>query len=159
MTAEIPQAGGADPWWMRLLRRVPFREVWLSVAVLFLVGEQFPFSNFPMYSALADESFYYVVTDSAGNILPYATVFRFRASHASKAYRSEVRKLQKSGLSPEDSARQAAGRMLGFLVDRAEPERRGALLGNGLVFAEVRVAVENGKLREEKTVLAVRPAP
>lgn len=143
----------------RVLQRVPFREVWLSVAVLLVIGEQFPFSNFPMYSSLDDKSFYYVVTDSQNRPLPYATVFRFRASHASKAFRSEARKAGKSGLSEEESKRQAAGSLLAFLLERAEPESREALRQGGLSLVEVRLTMENGKMREDRTVLAVLPAP
>lgn len=142
---------------VRILRGVPFREVWLSVAALLVIGEQFPFSNFPMYSALDDESFYYVVTDAQGEILPYATVFRFRASHTSKAFRSEFRKLKKSGLSAEEGKDRAAEKTLQFLLERAEPERRAEILAGGLSFIEVRVMVKNGELREDRTTLATLP--
>ena len=59
-----------------LLLRVPFREVWLSVALLLMVGENYPFSNFPMYSRLEEEAVYFVVLNGRGEMLPYVTTFR-----------------------------------------------------------------------------------
>ena len=43
-------------WVGKTLLRIPFREVWLSVALLLVVGENYPFSDFPMYSSLEEES-------------------------------------------------------------------------------------------------------
>jgi len=136
---------------------IPFREVILSVAVLLLIGENFPFSNFPMYSSLEDESFYFVVTNSKDEILPYATVFRFRASFASKSYKTEYKKLVKSGVPKEEASRQSAAKILDYMVARAEPSMKPRIIKGGLKFTEVRTAVKNGELIETRTTFAEVP--
>jgi hypothetical protein len=60
----------------KLLLRIPFREVWLSVTLLLLVRENYPFSNFPIYFSLEDESVYFIVENGRGEMLPYVTNFR-----------------------------------------------------------------------------------
>lgn len=141
-----------------LLGRVPFREVWIAVAVLLAVGEQFPFSNFPMYSSMDDEAFYFEVTNAQGEVLPYATVFRFRASHASKAFRSERKKLQKSeGLSEEEAGKKAGLNMLNFMLARAEPVQRKTALAQGLKFVEVRVKIRKDDLETARVTHAEIP--
>lgn len=136
---------------------IPFREVIAAVAVLLLIGEQFPFSNFPMYSSLDDESFYFVVTNSKDEILPYATSFRFRASFASKSYKTEYKKLVKAGVPKDEASRQSAAKLLDYLVARAEPSVRQELLKGGLRFSEVRIGVKDGELVEKRTVFAEVP--
>jgi hypothetical protein len=143
------------PWLLlgRLLRRLPFREVWLSVALLLIVGENYPFSNFPMYSSLEEESAYFVVENSRGEMLPYVTSFRSRSTYVPKALKAERRKLEQGGMSPEVALTQAGKNVLLYLVERAEPQKRGNLLGNGLRLIEVRISVEDSRLKEEKTVV------
>ena len=85
----------------RLLLRVPFREVWLSVALLLIVGENYPFSNFPMYSSLEEEAVYFVVLNGRGEMLPYVTTFRSRSTYVPKALKAERRKLENEGLSSD----------------------------------------------------------
>ena len=112
----------------KLLLRVPFREVWLSVALLLLVGENYPFSNFPMYSSLEEESIYFVVRTGEGETLPYATSFRSRSSFVPKALKAEVRKLEKLGIARENALSQAGQNVLRYLLERAEPAKTGGAL-------------------------------
>jgi hypothetical protein len=138
----------------RLLLRIPFREVWLSVVLLLIVGENYPFSNFPMYSSLEEESVYLVVENGRGEMLPYVTTFRSRSTYVPKALKAERRKLEQSGISPEAALTQAGKNVLLYLVGRAEPQKRGDLLRNGLRLIEVRISVEDSRLKEEETVVA-----
>jgi hypothetical protein len=138
----------------KLLLRIPFREVWLSVAVLLVVGENYPFSDFPMYSSLEEESVYFVVRTGQGETLAYAISFRSRASFVPKALKSERRKLEKAGMSSEAALRQAGENVLLYLLERAEPQKREGLLRNGLLLVEVRISVGDLGLEEEETVLA-----
>jgi hypothetical protein len=137
----------------KLLLRIPFREVWLSVALLLIVGENYPFSDFPMYSNLEDESVYFVVRTGQGETLPYATSFRSRASFVPKALKSERRKLEKSGMSSEAALGQASRNILLYLLERAEPQKREGLLRNGLKLVEIRISVDDFRLEEEEKVL------
>ena len=138
----------------RLLLRVPFREVWLSVALLLVVGENYPFSNFPMYSRLEEEAVYFVVLNGRGEMLPYVTVFRSRSTYVPKALKAERRKLENEGLKSDVALAQAGRNVLWSLVQRAEPQKRADLLRDGLRLIEVRISVEDSRLKEEETLLA-----
>jgi hypothetical protein len=138
----------------RFLVRIPFREVWLSVALLLVVGENYPFSNFPMYSRLEEESVYFVVLNGHGEMLPYVTTFRSRSTYVPKALKAERRKLEDEGMGPGAALTQAGKNVLLYLVERAEPQKREDLLRNGLRLIEVRISVDDSRLREDKTVVA-----
>jgi hypothetical protein len=140
-------------WAVELLRRVPFREVWLSVAVLLLIGEHYPFSNFPMYSGLGNTATYHVVETFSGERLPFATTFTFRASHASKAWNTERRKFRKDGLDEAEARRAAAEKLLEFLLARVPPERSAGLRVGGVRFVEVTVSIDGRKLVKQRAVL------
>jgi hypothetical protein len=142
----------------KFVLRVPFREVFLSVALLLLVGENYPFSNFPMYSRLDEESVYFLVLNGRGEMLPYVTTFRSRSTYVPKALKTERRKLEQEGLTPEAALLQAGKNVLRSLVARAEPQRQQDLLRNGLRLIEVRISVEDSRLKEDETVVAeIRP--
>jgi hypothetical protein len=128
--------------------------VWFSVALLLIVGENYPFSNFPMYSSLEEESTYFVVENSRGEMLPYVTSFRSRSTYVPKALKAERRKLEQSGMGSETALTQAGRNVLLYLVERAEPQKRGDLLRNGLRLIEVRISVEDSRLNEDETVVA-----
>jgi hypothetical protein len=145
---------GIPHFFGKLLRRIPFREVWLSVALLLVVGENYPFSDFPMYSSLGEESVYFVVRTGQGQTLPYATSFRSRASFVPKALKSERRKLEKAGMRSDAALRQAGENILLYLLERAEPQNRDGLLRNGLKLVEIRISVDDSRLAEEEKVLA-----
>jgi hypothetical protein len=142
-----------------LLRRIPFREVWLSVGLLLLVGESYPFSNFPMYSGLDEESVYFVVRTGHGETLPYATSFRSRSSFVPKALKTESRKLEKAGLTHEAARVQAGQKILMYLLERAEPQKREELLRNGLRLIEVRISIADSRLQEAEQVVAELAPP
>ncbi len=111
-----------------------------------------------MYSSLEDESFYFVVTELEGRNPPYATVFRFRASFASKSYKTEYKKLVKSGVPKEESLPPIRREeLLDYMVARAEPSMKPRILKGGLKFTEVRTTVKNGELVETRTTFAEVP--
>ena len=138
----------------KTLLRVPFREVWLSVALLLVVGENYPFSDFPMYSSLEEESVYFAVRTGRDETLAFATSFRSRASFVPKALKAERRKLEKAGTSQDLATKQAGQNVLFYLLERAEPQKREQLLKDGLKLVEVRISVEGSRLEESEKVLA-----
>ncbi|MDB6137752.1 MAG: hypothetical protein JWO94_824, partial [Verrucomicrobiaceae bacterium] len=70
--------------------RVPFRHMIPVVITLFIVKEQFPFSNFPMYSNFDTEADVIFITDQNDHVLPMDKVFRSGSSTAKKAYKKEL---------------------------------------------------------------------
>jgi hypothetical protein len=141
----------------KLLLRIPFREVLFFVVLLVIPGENYPFSNFPMYSSLDDESFYFVVKTGQGETLPFATSFRSRASYVPKALKTERRKLEKEGLSSEAALNQAGHNVLNHLLEKAEPQSRDELVRSGLKLVEVRIWVANARLEQSENIVAEMP--
>ncbi len=78
-------------WW----RRVPFRHMTAVVLALYVIKEQFPFSNFPMYSNFDNEADVVFVADQTGAPLAMDDVFRSGSSTAKKAYKKELGKITK----------------------------------------------------------------
>ncbi len=139
------------------LRRIPFREVWVVVVLCLVIREQYPFSNFPMYSSLANQSIYHAVVNSRGELLPYVPTFRLRASHASKILETKRKMLRKEGVPDAEAMNRAGIELLEFLLDRSRPEKRDALRNEGLQLFETRIFVANRELQEKKTLIAELP--
>lgn len=109
--------------------RVPFRHMIPVVIALFIIKEQFPFSNFPMYSNFDTEADVIFVTDQKDAVLPMDKVFRSGSSTAKKAYKKELGKITaktkrdtKEATAPE---RAAAGKIV--LGDWAATVKPGSL--------------------------------
>jgi hypothetical protein len=75
----------------QLWQRVPFRHVLLVTIFLSFWnddqwGQQYPFTNFPMYSHLDAESDVLYVTDQADKVLPFHTMFGTKLSTQKKEF-------------------------------------------------------------------------
>jgi hypothetical protein len=83
---------------LQLWRRVPFRHVLLVTIFLSFWnddqwGQQYPFTNFPMYSHLDAESDVLYVTDQADKPLAFHTLFGTSASTQKKNFISELKEI------------------------------------------------------------------
>lgn len=83
------------------------------VVALLLIGEQFPFSYFPMYSSFDPEADYYYVANVRGE--PYACVEIFGTSTANvkKMYRARLRDLVAARDAREQDATSEERRVVG----------------------------------------------
>lgn len=77
----------------QLWQKVPFRHVLLLVIFLAIIKEQYPFSDFPMYSHLDAESDVLYVTDQDDNVLPMEKLFGTGASTQKKVYMTELKSI------------------------------------------------------------------
>lgn len=79
-------------------RLIPFRHV-LALTVFLSFwgdddwGQQYPFTNFPMYSHLDEESDVLFVTDQTDTPLPFHTLFGTKTSTQKKVFISELKKI------------------------------------------------------------------
>ena len=90
----MSQSTARLPSWLRTVwEKMPFREMTLLVILLYVVKEQFPFSNFPMYSNFDNEADVVFIGDQKGDPLPMDEVFRSGSSTAKKAYKKELGKI------------------------------------------------------------------
>ena len=127
------------------------------VLALFLIKEQFPFSNFPMYSNFDTEADVIFVTDQNDQVLPMTKVFRNGSSTAKKAYKKELGKLtakRKADSSEANEAeRAAAGRIV--LGDWATKVKDGSLTAGTKSLRLYRRTFQlvDGKLSDRKPEL------
>lgn len=116
--------GPVQALWMRL----PFRHMTVLVILLFTVKEQFPFSNFPMYSNLDNEADVVFISDQKGEPVSMDRVFRSGSSTAKKAYKKELGKIvnpkgRDSKQSTLEERQAAAAIVLGDWHDHMRRER------------------------------------
>jgi hypothetical protein len=129
----IPQLrNGLRALWLRL----PFPAMTVLVLALYLIREQFPFSNFPMYSNVSEEADVVFVTDQNDAPLPMKALFKTSSASSKKTYKKELAALTNPHGRDSDHAnaeeRAAAGReVLALLTSRlvhpAVPEGTTAL--------------------------------
>lgn len=60
------------------------------VLALFFIREQFPFSNFPMYSNISEEADVTFVTDQHDQPLPMKALFKTSSGTSKKMYKKEL---------------------------------------------------------------------
>ena len=94
---SMPDSTPSLPARLRSLwARVPFRHMTALVIALFVIKEQFPFSNFPMYSNFDAEADVVFVADQKGDPLAMDKIFSSGGSStAKKAYKKELGKITK----------------------------------------------------------------
>ena len=117
----------ADGW--RRVKAWPFMSVFAIAIALQIIGEQFPFSPFPMYSGFSKETTVLYVTDRNDQPVPITDYFRLSASKVKKAYNTELKRICKAkgyndGQATEDDLRAAGEYTVAFLKTQT---RRGTL--------------------------------
>lgn len=135
-----------------------WRVTMLTVAFL-LIGEQFPFSYFPMYSSFDPRTEYYFVADESGNPLACVEVFGTSTANVKKMYRTRLRELiSKRGAKEADATlieREVIGReMLVYL--RGLGERSGREMPDDTILLK-RVVVEridSGEIKRSESTVA-----
>ena len=107
----------------RLWQWLPFRAMTLLVLALYLIREEFPFSNFPMYSNINEEADVTFVTDQNDQPLPMKALFKTSSATSKKMYKKELATLTNAQGRDSDHAtpqeRAQAGRaVLNMLMPR-----------------------------------------
>lgn len=74
----------------RLWQRLPFRAMTLLVLALYLIREEFPFSNFPMYSNISEEADVTFITDQNDRPLAMKALFKTSSGTSKKMYKKEL---------------------------------------------------------------------
>ena len=141
---------------------IPFPGV-IGVVVLCLIfGENYPFSNFPMYSALSSRAELVYVTNAAGEPLEMQPVFGFETWSARKMLKTETRKLEKQnpGLSEAEVRERAGQFVLRFLLQRIPEPKQSELLAQGVQLHWDKIELQKGRIVRESlpTIPAKREA-
>jgi hypothetical protein len=73
--------------------KLPFPQMTVLVLALFIIKEQFPFSNFPMYSNISEEADVVYVTNQKDEPLAMKALFRTSSGTSKKKFNTELKKL------------------------------------------------------------------
>ena len=142
----------------RIISKLPFKPMLVITAACLLIREQYPFSNFPMYSSFSDSTYYVYLAD--GSDQPLSTYHAIGVSTATlkkkyeSARRAELRRRRISGAQMTDEQRQALGS--GILAElRASPGARASSvpLPEVLRLYEVRVRLADGQLTKHTKLI------
>lgn len=151
----------------RRLRRIirhPAAGFVLTSVLCLTIKENFPFSNFPMYSWQKAETDYYYLTDSAGRPLPTRRVTDLTTTRIKKMMGQELQRIAKErrmsrGDLPVEDRRLAAERVLrhirelGLYTRESTRSSRTPMDGDvGLVW--VRISLRNGDIQKTPLELA-----
>ena len=85
---SLSKSYSRQPAWLlpviRMTRRIPFKFFFFMTALMWVVGEQYPFSHYPMYSRMESQVSCAFVTDENGNVLQLSLYFGVPSSQFSK---------------------------------------------------------------------------
>lgn len=143
------------PVFERIWQAIPLKVLWLITLACLLIGEVYPFSNFPMFGNFSGKAWYVYLADEKGKAIP-AMEFGVPTNGIKKRYNAELKRI-KSSLSENDEIdpaqdRTAAENTLRYLLARAKKRRsnRAALrlvrvdlhMHNSKMIEEIRTAAE-----------------
>lgn len=66
--------------------------LWVTTTLCLLIGENYPFSNYPMYATFSDATYMVYITDQDGKPIPVFDTFGMRTSILKKIYHKEALK-------------------------------------------------------------------
>ena len=145
------------------LRKIPFREVVASVAVLLFMGENYPFSNFPMYAGLSGEATILFFTDAKDNVLAFNVDFATSSDEVRKILRTKRKEAKRAALVGGETAtderidKQATAALLRQLLGSLEnvfPARREEVRRSGLRLYEIRYRKTPDGMEADSRLLA-----
>lgn len=122
-----------------------------------VIRENFPFSNFPMYSNPSPERYYYTISEADGKGLPIATLTGITSPKIGKIYRKKADELSKEiGVSPSKFSQeqvQALGlEILTFLRQQAANKQQP--LPAKLQINKIVISYQDGKIVETPSIFA-----
>lgn len=150
------------------LRCQPFLFHWGLVLVMGVIvplltiktekpGEYYPFSNFPMYSRFAPDTYYVYVTDLNDKPIAFGATFGTAISNAKKAYDRKLMNLKKESDTkdkranlPMEMKRAAAEEVLKWLVESA-PDQQLVRDYGGIRLHQVDIMYRDGRVTKSSS--------
>lgn len=169
VTAAVPPippsetVGAAAPlarFWALLcywVLRTPLTALILFCVISITLKENYPFSNFPMYSNPSPERPYYMLANGQGEPIPVAVLTGVTCPKVGKIYRTECQKvadkldMNKDKLPP--AQKQAIGEKM-FAYFRDEAASRKQVLPDKLQLIRKEISYQNGAIAETSEVIA-----
>ncbi len=153
------------PFWKKaiaFLKTSPISALLIYTVVSLCAEENYPLSNYPMYSNPSPERPYYLIADGEGKPLPIQTLTGITCPKIGKIYRTKAEKLAKQldiravDLKPENM--QSIGMEM-FAQFRHEAEKLKQPMPAQLQLVKTYITYENGKVVETPNTIAQEPAP
>lgn len=80
---------------LSFLQRMPLKTCVLVIALCLILKENYPFSNFPMYSSFSDHTFFVYVSDADDQPIAIEVLTAIRTGRLKKVYDSQLRSVAK----------------------------------------------------------------
>ena len=134
--------------------------------LMLVIGDQFPFSNFPMYSILPESTMCVRVTDGDGKLIPVQLAFSVQASILKKQMVRELqemkaqKKIKRLSTASLETSQECGQRVLDWML-KNRPASDPALAGKMVKLEQVTYTATKGSVTERVDVLAegIVPAP
>jgi hypothetical protein len=155
-----PSTYGTNLWpriW-KFIKISPLTALAVYTLVSLQLEENYPISNYPMYSNPSPERPYYMITDGEGKSLPIQTLTGVTCPKIGKIYRTKSEKLAKEldlkavDLKPEHQ-QAIASEMFAYLRDEAKQKGQTAALPAKLRLVKNYISYENGQVIETPTLI------
>ena len=171
MTSEASSHPSPLPWPSdaRFVEKVwafikisPLTTLAIYTALSLIIRENYPLSDYPMYSNPSPERLYYTVTDGEGKALPIQTLTGITCPKIGKIYRKKAHIVEDETdvnykkLSPEHT--QAIGMEI-FAQLRKEATKLQQPMPAILELRRTYISYQDGKVIETPEVLAREPSP
>ena len=136
------------------MKRWPFVSVFAIAIALQLIGEQFPFSPFPMYSGFSKETTVLYVTDAKDQPLPIKNYFRLSASKVKKAFNTELKNVCKKngyddGMATSEDYRAAGQYTLQFLKTQTRAGALAKIQKHGMKLQRISLLMDEKGFHQE----------
>lgn len=171
IVTAMPDAAPPLPWppdaslgrkILAFLKVSPITALLIYTVLSLWAEENYPLSNYPMYSNPSPERPYYTVADGEGNPLPIQTKTGITCPKIGKIYRKKAEELAKKldiravDLKPEQV--QSIGMEM-FAQLRHEAEKLKQPMPERLRLVKTYISYKDGKVIETPNTIAEEPAP
>lgn len=144
---------------LRLAALAPFAPLLLLTAACLLIREQYPFSNFPMYSSFGRSTYYVYLTNGADEPLRSQELVGMTTPTLKKVYDGEMRREAKllrtprRKLTPEQK-RAVGERILARLKTTVPAVEAGAAFPETLRLHHVEIELIGGRIEKKPSLIA-----
>ncbi len=140
------------------LRRTPGKPLLLLTFLCLCIRDQFPFSNFPMYSSFTNKTFYVYLADGTGQPVATPASTGLRTSQLKKIYQSELHEEEQppgraqSRLTIEE--KRAAGERVLATLKGSQWVRERSKLPPVVRLYEVNISFREGRFEKQSLLVA-----
>jgi hypothetical protein len=155
-----PSTYGTNLWpriW-KFIKISPLTALAVYTLVSLQLEENYPISNYPMYSNPSPERPYYMITDGEGKLLPIQTLTGVTCPKIGKIFRKECDELAKQldvkavELKPEHH-QAISMKMFAYLRNESQQKDQTAALPAKLRLVKNYITYENGQVIETPTLI------